>query len=147
MPSQSEWTRECVAVRPSHVEEIKQGIDAYIGVNEVSTNSRGLSMLVTLLNPGQQTNVHYHEEFESSIYVVSGDLHMFYGDELEDDVILTAGDFIYIPPFSPHKTYNRSHTSRVVGVTARNDPFEQERVIVTPHLDDGRCDARVSYLD
>jgi uncharacterized RmlC-like cupin family protein len=144
---QSDWKKEVVVLRPRTIDRAKQDLDAYFGVNEVSAGSRGLSMLVTMLGPGRCTNAHYHVDSETAIYGVSGNARMFYGEKLENFVDVGAGDFIYIPPFCPHKTYNLSHTADAVFVTARTDPFEQERVVVTPEVDDGSCEARVEYLD
>jgi uncharacterized RmlC-like cupin family protein len=148
MADQAEWPRECVTVRPSELDRIKQGIPAYQGVNKTTTPSRGVSMLATMVPPGGQTKAHYHDHgFETALYIVHGELQMFYGDQLEHDTLLSAGDFLYIPPFCPHKGYNRSNQHESLSITARNDPFEQERVVLLPDLEDGRCDARVSFVD
>jgi uncharacterized RmlC-like cupin family protein len=148
MTSKADWIgHDVTVVRPAGKERIKQDIFGVLGVNEVSTGSRALSMLVTMFGPGEFSNAHYHLEHESALYGVSGDIQMFYGDELEHEILVGAGDFIYIPPFLPHKSFNRSRTKDAVFVTARSDPMEQERVVVTPDVDDGRCDARVRYID
>jgi uncharacterized RmlC-like cupin family protein len=147
MASQTEWTKDVKVVRPEKAQRAKQDFDALFGVNEISTPSRHISMLVTMFKPGEYSNAHYHLDHESALYGVSGSIHMFYGDELENEVKVSAGDFIYIPPFCRHKSYNRSHTEDAVFVTARTDALEQERVVVVHEIDDGRCDARVDYLD
>ena len=141
------WSRVASIVHPTGTERIKQQIDAYQGVNENSTASRYLSMLVTIIRAAEASNAHYHLEHESALYCVSGRAQMFYGDQLEHDMQVQAGDFIYIPPFCPHKTFSQSHTDDAVFVTARTDSLEQERVVPTPELDDGRCDARVVWAD
>jgi uncharacterized RmlC-like cupin family protein len=145
--TQTDWKKEVTVVSPRTVERAKQDLDAYFGVNEVSTGSRGISMLVTMLGPGKCSNAHHHIDSETAIYGVSGSIRMFYGDKLENSVVVGQGDFVYIPPFCPHKSYNRSHQNDAIFVTARNDPLEQERVVVTPEVDDGTCDSRVDYVD
>ncbi|HEY4348392.1 MAG TPA: cupin domain-containing protein [Gaiellaceae bacterium] len=143
----SDWTKEVVHLRPRKVEIAKQDLEALFGVNEVTAGSRGLSMLVTMLAPGKCSNAHYHIDSETSIYGVSGHARMFYGDDLEHVHDIGPGDFVYIPPFCPHKTYNLSREERAVFVTARTDPFEQERVVVLPEVDHGQCESRVEYID
>jgi len=144
---QVDWKKEVTVVRPRTIDRAKQDIDAYFGVNEVTTGSRGISMLVTMLGPGDCSNAHYHVDSETAIYGVSGSIRMFYGEKLEHSAVIGQGDFVYIPPFCPHKSYNRSHTEAATFVTARNDPLEQERVVVTPEVDDGTCESRVDYVD
>jgi uncharacterized RmlC-like cupin family protein len=144
---QAEWKKEVVVLRPRTKDRAKQDLDALFGVNEVSAGAKGISMLVTMLGPAQCSNAHYHIDSETSIYGVSGQARMFYGERLEHSVDVGPGDFIYIPPFCPHKTYNLSRKNDAVFVTARTDPFEQERVVVTPEIDEGQCEDRVEYVD
>jgi uncharacterized RmlC-like cupin family protein len=141
------WAADLTVIRPEGSERIKQDIDGILGVNEMTAPTRRLCLLVTTIGAGEASNAHYHLDHESALYLVSGNAHTFYGDELEHDVVLGPGDFIYIPPFCPHKTYSQSHLKDAVFVTARTDPNEQERVTVVPELDDGRCDSRVVYID
>ena len=52
--------------------------------------------------------------------------------------IVKAGDFMYVPPGTPHLPVNRSDVM-TVAVVARTDSQEQESVIVLdlpPHLAD-----------
>jgi uncharacterized RmlC-like cupin family protein len=147
MAFQIEWAGDVTLVRAGAIERVKQDIDAIHGVNEVSAGSKHLSMLVTMFGPGEFSNAHYHIDHESALYGITGSVHMFWGAELENDLFLSQGDFLYIPAFCPHKSFNRSHTEDARFVTARTDSLEQERVVVVPEIDDGRCDARVQYLD
>lgn len=147
MTFEVEWEGDVTVVRPEKTERAKQQVDALFGINGVSTPSKHLSLLVTSLRPGKASTVHYHVDHESALYGITGSVHMFWGKELEHDVILSAGDFCYIPPFCPHVTYNRSHTEVAAFVTARTDALEQERVIPVPELDDDRCADRVDYID
>jgi len=50
--------------------------------------------------------------------------------------VVTAGDFMYVPPGTPHLPVNRSNVM-TVAVVARTDPQEQESVVtmnLPPHL-------------
>lgn len=40
------------------------------------------------------------------------------------------GDFIFIPADLPHQVRNLSHTEPVRAIVARNDPNEQESVVL-----------------
>ena len=56
--------------------------------------------------------------------------------------MVAEGSFCFIPPGVPHKAYNLSETESALFVTARNDPADQEHVVVTPEADDGSADER-----
>ncbi len=58
-----------------------------------------------------------------------------YGPRLEKSVINEAGDFMFIPPDVPHQPINLSETEAAQAIVARNDPNEQESVVLLPHLD------------
>ena len=60
---------------------------------------------------------------------------MWYGDELQEHVTLSAGDFLYIPAGVPHVPYNLSQTEEIIGVAARTDPNEQESAVLMPELE------------
>ena len=142
-----EWDGDVTLVRPKDEVHGKQDIYGLFGVTGASTPSKHLCLLVTSIRPGQKTNAHYHIDHETALYGIKGSAHFFWGAELEHDVIIGVGDFLYIPPFCPHVSYNRSHTEDASFATARTDANEQERVFVLPELDDDRCAPRVSYLE
>jgi uncharacterized RmlC-like cupin family protein len=133
-----------LVLRPEGAETAKQDIPVFFGVSEDSAGARGLSLNVTAFPPGGHSNTHKHVGYETAIYAVSGAVEFFYGDHLEDSVVARAGDFLFIPAGVPHKTYNLSLEEPGIFVTARNDPREQENVVVTSEADDGSTEARVA---
>ena len=82
---------------------------------------------------GYESSVHSHTGIEL-IYVLSGEVHTWYGDELENLLVARAGDFFYIPAGVPHLPANLS-SEPASAVIARTDPNEQESVVLLPHLD------------
>ena len=79
--------------------------------------------------PGTRGIPHFHDGHESAIYAVSGETEVWHGIGLRQRSVVTAGDFIYIPPGIPHLPVNRSDVM-AVAVVARTDPEEQESVVV-----------------
>jgi uncharacterized RmlC-like cupin family protein len=79
---------------------------------------------------------HVHDGHESAIYTVSGETEVWHGDGLAQRTVVRAGDFMYVPPGTPHLPVNRSAVL-TVAVVARTDPREQESVVpmeLPPHL-------------
>ena len=58
--------------------------------------------------PGARAKAHLHESHETAIYVLSGEVDTWYGDELEHHILVKAGDLFYIPAGVPHLPANRS---------------------------------------
>jgi uncharacterized RmlC-like cupin family protein len=113
----------------------KQGLSYFSGISAETAGSRGLCMHLVTIPPGGRANSHLHEDHETTIYVLSGDAVMWYGDQLQHELRAGAGDFVYIPAGVPHLPANASDTEPFVGVLARTDPNEQESVVLRPDLD------------
>jgi uncharacterized RmlC-like cupin family protein len=55
---------------------------------------------------------------------------MWFGDNLEEHLVVKTGEYLYIPAGIPHLPYNLSETEPCTAVLARTDPNEQESVIL-----------------
>ncbi len=87
-------------------------------------------MHLVIIPPGGKATPHYHNGYETAIYIVQGRAETKYGPSLEHSSINEAGDFLFIPPNVPHQPVNLSDKEQVIAVVARNDPNEQESVVV-----------------
>jgi uncharacterized RmlC-like cupin family protein len=87
-------------------------------------------MHLLTIPPGGKAQAHLHEAHETAIYVLSGEAGMRYGHDLDQELTVRAGDFLYIPAGVPHQPYNLSGTEPCSAVLARTDPNEQESVVM-----------------
>ena len=126
----------CRVIRSPDVYTGKQAFTYRTGITAETTGSRGISMHLLNIPPGERARAHQHEDHESAVYVISGRSGMWYGDNLEEHVCVNSGDFVYIPPGVPHLPYNASQTETCIAVVARTDPNEQESVRLLPELDE-----------
>jgi uncharacterized RmlC-like cupin family protein len=124
----------CRLVRPSNSYDGKQGLTYFEGVSAESVGSKGICMHLLTMPPGARAKAHMHEAHETVIYVLSGEVDTWYGDNLEHHVLVKAGDLFYIPAGVPHLPANLSDKPSSA-VIARTDPNEQESVVLLPHLD------------
>ena len=126
----------CVVIRPNAVEQ--QGLTLTTGVSRETVGSNALCMRLMMLPPGTRGTPHSHKGHESAIWVAMGEAEIWHGPGLCGRTVVHAGDFLYIPPGTPHVPVNRSETKMMVAVMARTDPAERESVILCdlpPHLD------------
>ena len=119
-----------VRIRPDQPTETIQRLPYFLGVCEKTAPARGLSLSLVVVPPGAASEPHYHEGFETAIYQLEGRVETRYGVSLEHSVVTDPGDFLFIGPGVPHQAVNLSETERAVGVVARNDAGELERVVL-----------------
>jgi Predicted mannose-6-phosphate isomerase len=127
--------KTCQKIVPGDTYEGKQGFSYFEGISAETVGAKGICMHLLKVPPGGRAKAHLHESHETAIYVLSGQAETWYGPELEHRVVVSAGEFFYIPAGVPHLPINTSPTETCVAVIARTDPNEQESVLLLPHLD------------
>ncbi len=108
----------------------RQKLPNFVGISRNTVGARGLSMNLVVIPPGGKAEPHSHSGFESAVYVLQGRVETRFGPGLKDSVITEAGDFLFIPPDVPHQPINLSSTQAARAIVVRNDPDEQEHVIL-----------------
>ncbi len=122
--------KDIVTVRPTETVDTIQKLPNYVGISEQTAGAKGISMNVVVIPPGAKAEPHFHDGFETAIYLIQGNVQTFYGANLAKSVINQTGDFIFIPDGVPHQPVNLSSTEAAIALVARNDPNEQESVQV-----------------
>ena len=114
---------------PQEVFTIQQ-LPNYVGISGKTVGARALSMNIVVIPPGGSAEPHFHAGFESAVFVLEGRVETRYGPGLEKSVITEAGDFLFIPADVPHQPVNLSKSEAARAIVVRNDPDEQEHVIL-----------------
>jgi len=125
----------CVTLRAGDPFVGKQGFNYAPAVSAESVGSSAIHMQLLTVPPGARANAHRHESHETAIYLLSGEMGMYYGEKLDQHMVSRPGDFVYIPANMPHLPYNMSQTEPATAVVARTDPNEQESVVLMPELE------------
>ncbi len=107
----------------------KQKLRQFVGISSETANASELSMNLVIIPPGGAAKAHYHDGFESAVYLIKGEVETLYGPGLKKSVVNKAGDFLYIPPNVPHQPRNLSTTEPAIAIVSRNDANEQESVV------------------
>ena len=122
--------KDIVTVRPAEKIDTIQQLPNYVGVSEKTAGAKSISMNIVVIPPSAKSEPHFHNGFETAIYLLKGEVQTFYGENLSKSVVNKTGDFIFIPDGVPHQAVNLSSTGEAIAVVARNDPNEQENVQV-----------------
>ena len=128
-------SQNCVRLRAGEPFVGKQGFTYAAAISAETVGASAIHMQRLTVPPGATAKAHKHEEHETALYVLSGEVGMYYGEKLENHMATRAGDFVYIPPNTPHLPYNLSQTEPATAVISRTDPNEQESVVMLPELD------------
>lgn len=127
--------QHCIAIKPGGLSRSKQGHHVFEGISAQSTGSRALCMHVVAMPPGGRARAHLHEDHESAIYMVQGEVVCWYGDRLQHRFTARQGEMVYIPAGVPHLPINASDDVQVTCIIARTDANEQESVVLLPELE------------
>lgn len=117
------------AIRPEQEITTLQNLPYFLGISGQTVGSTGLSMHFVVIPPGAKAEPHVHIDYETGIYVLEGKVLTRWGTSLENEVISSSGEFLFIPPGVPHDATNMSQTESARAIVARNDPAEQDNVI------------------
>jgi uncharacterized RmlC-like cupin family protein len=123
-------TDRIVTVRPKEAINTRQQLPNFEGISGGTTGATGLCMHMVVIPPGGKAVAHLHKGYETAIYIVKGRAETRYGEGLRQSEINQAGDFIFIPADVPHQPVNLSDSEEVIAIVARNDPNEQESVVL-----------------
>jgi uncharacterized RmlC-like cupin family protein len=83
--------------------------------------------------PGYRSLPHHHGEAETGGYVLRGNARIYFGQDFAEWVDMSAGDWVFVPPFMPHVEANMSTTEELVWLTTRTP---DNIVVNLPEVDD-----------
>ncbi len=99
-----------------------QRLPYFLGISGRTVGSTGLSMHLVIIPPGGKSEPHVHIGYETGIYVLEGKVLTRWGEALENEVVSTAGQFLFIPAGVPHEATNLSQSSAARSVGGRTSP-------------------------
>ena len=103
------------------------GMSRFEALSGRMAGSENLWMGETHVGPGASSGDHHHGHSETAIYVVSGrPVFVFSEGGVERRIETAPGDYVYVPPWTPHREENPGGEEAVV-VLARST---QEAIVV-----------------
>jgi len=134
-----DFTEETPVVTHNRVHHIKasdissdtaqsEGLRRFAAISGRSVGAEKLWMGETHVSPDTASANHHHGESETAIYVRSGHPEFVFHDGASEVRIATApGDYIFVPPYLPHREENPDPTTPAEVVIARST---QEAIVV-----------------
>jgi uncharacterized RmlC-like cupin family protein len=105
------------------------GMRRFAAISGATVGARDLWMGQTHVAAATASANHHHGESETAIFVVSGHPVFIFANEdgTEQRLATEPGDYIYVPPFAPHREENPDPDQEAVVVIARTT---QEAIVV-----------------
>lgn len=106
------------------------GMQRFAAISNTTVGSTKLWMGQTHVRPATRSADHHHGEAETAIYVVSGTPEFVFLDEDTGDetrIHAKPGDYVFVPPYTPHREENNDPTTEAVVVLARST---QEAIVI-----------------
>lgn len=130
-PGRDGFHRRLHQVTPANLSADTAQTSGMRRVEALSGNTVGSSKLwmgQTHVAPATMSGNHHHGKSETGIYVLSGHpVFVFLQDETERRLETRPGDYIYVPPWVPHREENPDPDNEAVVVIARTT---QEAIVV-----------------
>ena len=128
--TQDRWHQPLVHVRGRELRaDTRQtaGMTRREAISGKSTGSAKVWMGQTHVAPGTRSGDHHHGEAETAIYVLSGNpAFVFAEGDREVRLLTEPGDYVFVPPYTPHREENPGPEEAVV-IIARSS---QEGIVV-----------------
>jgi uncharacterized RmlC-like cupin family protein len=106
------------------------GMQRYAAISGATVGSERLWMGRTHVAPSTHSADHHHGESETAIYVVSGSPEFVFLDPetgAETRLRPEPGDYVFVPPYTPHREENNDPEHEAVVVIARST---QDAIVV-----------------
>ncbi len=106
------------------------GMQRFAAISTTTVGAERLWMGQTHVQPAMASGDHHHGESETAIYVVSGSPEFVFLDErtgVERRITTQPGDYVFVPPYTPHREENNDPDTEAVVVIARST---QEAMLV-----------------
>ncbi|WEB38686.1 cupin domain-containing protein [Streptomyces yunnanensis] len=105
------------------------GMRRFAAISGQRVGSERLWMGQTHVAPATASANHHHGASETAIYVVKGHPEFVFADDTREEVRLRTapGDYIFVPPYVPHREENPHPDEEAVVVIARST---QEAIVV-----------------
>jgi uncharacterized RmlC-like cupin family protein len=105
-----------------------EGMRRFAAISGASVGSEKIWMGETSVSPETVSDNHHHGESETAIFVSSGHPEFVFHDGVHEVRIATApGDYVFVPPYVPHREENPDPDNTAVIVVARST---QEAIVI-----------------
>jgi uncharacterized RmlC-like cupin family protein len=127
-------TDRFAVVKPGQTYLGKQGIVYGAGASKETVGAEQICMNVMPMPNGARAKAHYHNDIETIAYLIEGECAVYYGDNLEQRVVCSAGDHVFCPANVPHAPSNESGKP-CTWLVVHSSGSDQDGIVLLAELD------------
>jgi uncharacterized RmlC-like cupin family protein len=127
-------TYQVQVVSPGQTHTGKQGFTYQSGISTETVGAKHVCMAVLPMPNGARAKAHYHDGIETIAYLLEGECVVHYGDRLERQLTVKAGEQAYVPGGVPHVPSNESGRP-CTWVVVHSSGSDQDGIVMLPELD------------
>ena len=90
------------------------------GVSRENTDADRIWLGKVHTPAGYASEAHHHGNAETAGYVLKGRAYLLFGEGYRERLDLEEGDFVFVPPHTPHIEGNASARDELIWMTARS---------------------------
>ena len=122
-------------VKPGQTYTGKQGFTYGAGASLETVGAGKVCMNILPMPPGAVAKAHYHEDIETIAYMLEGSCVVYYGDDLENSVLVDQGEQCFVAADVPHAPSNESGKP-CIWIVVHSSGSDQDGIVLLPELDD-----------
>lgn len=121
-------------IKPGQTYVGKQGFTYGAGVSMETVGARNLCMNTLPMPPGSVAKAHFHKGIETIAYLLEGECAVYYGDDLQNRVIVGQGEQCFVAADIPHAPRNESGEP-CIWIVVHSSGSDQDGIVLLPELD------------
>ena len=128
-------THDGVAVvKPGQTYAGKQGFTYDAGPSAETVGAQKVCMNILPMPPGAIAKAHYHNNIETIAYMLEGECAVYYGDDLQNRVLVQQGEQCFVAADMPHAPRNESGMP-CTWIVVHSSGSDQDGIVLLPELD------------
>jgi uncharacterized RmlC-like cupin family protein len=121
-------------IKPGQTYVGKQGFTYDAGASAQTVGAQKVCMNILPMSPGAVAKAHYHEGIETIAFMLEGECVVYYGDKLQNRVLVHQGEQCFVAADVPHAPCNESGKP-CTWIVVHSSGSDQDGIIMLPELD------------
>jgi uncharacterized RmlC-like cupin family protein len=121
-------------IKPGQTYVGKQGFTYGAGASAETVGAQHVCMNILPMPPGAVAKAHYHKGIETIAYMLEGDCAVYYGDNLQDRILVHQREQCFVAADVPHAPRNESGKS-CTWIVVHSSGSDQDGIVLLPDLD------------
>lgn len=127
-------TDRVTVIKPGETYVGKQGFTYGAGASAETVGAQHVCMNVLPMPTGAVAKAHYHKGIETIAYMLEGECAVYYGDNLQNCVLVHQGEQCFVAADVPHAPRNEGGKP-CTWIVVHSSGSDQDGIVLLPELD------------